>query len=127
MEEVYKWIESCLTGSYIVSYQVMDTSEVGGLGIFLYPGGNDSYDLDGEVVYESISIHLQLQTDKPSTAIFEGLSALRTSVETLESSSGSANVHVMSCVHKGPKSVMIGLNEHGLPLIVSNLELRYAL
>lgn len=127
MEELYEWIETCLSGSYSVSYQMMDTSEIGNLGIFLYPGGNDSYDLEGGTIYESISIHLQLQTDKSSTSIFEGLKSLRESVDNIENSNGSTNVAVMSCAHKGPKSYMVGLNEHSLPLIVSNLDLRYAI
>lgn len=127
MEQIYKWVDSAIIGGYSTSYQMMDENTSNALGIFLYQGIPDVDDMCGDIVYESINIHLQLNTEPGQDAIFSGLENVRNSVIALENSVGNDEITVVSCLHKGARSIVIGINEHNLPVIVANLELKYEL
>lgn len=131
MEELFLFIESQLGTTYVTSFQDMDDSASGALGIFMYQGEADIQDLSGEYVYECMKVHLQLNCEQNEDAIFSGSKYLRDTVEAFESFSFNGlqppNIDIVDAQHIGPKVVPIGKNKNGLHVLRTVLQIKYCL
>lgn len=106
-----------------ISYQnLQDDKE--GLGIFLYPGGNDNIALSGECVYEVIKVHLQIHSKEKN--IEKDLEYLRGLVDVIENEQPDG-FQIINVMHIGPKVDLVGKNDKGLYVMTSNYILYYTL
>lgn len=109
-----------------IKYDTMDEHIPNSVGIYLYPGGNDEITLDGQIVYETIKVHVQVCVN--SSDLVDTLNYLRHFVDRMETEkSGVDGLEFISCQHIGPKAVSTGFNKHGLKVCVCNFELKYIL
>lgn len=84
--------------------------------------------MSGEVVYEVVKVHLQVNSGRSSEDIMDTLNKLREFTKRIEWAVSEVDgLEVIQCKRLGPRAINIGKNEFGIPICRSVLELKYNL
>lgn len=126
MERIYQFIESYMPEGYVVSWQNLDENSENQIGIFLYQGQADKRTLDG-IEIENIKVHIEMLCRKAEYGVITGMNDLRKAVITLQDAVSQINGLTVLNIKVLNKVLPIGRNEHGIPKVVSNLELSFNL
>ena len=128
VKRLFEYLKKCLGTDYTISFQTIHEDRPDQLGVFFYQGVEDEQFLDGSDIYECYNVHLQLQTQPSEDAVFAGMDYLRNTVDFLErEAEGNDYVYIVNITRKGAKVSPLGNNEHGYPVLVSNLQVLYLL
>lgn len=126
MIKLFEGVEELLNkikNDYQITYQQMQ-EEKEGLGIFMYPGGNDKVALSGESVYEVIKVHIQIHSKTQNVA--QHMAYLRNVCDIIENEQPKG-FQIIYAQHIGPKVDFIGTNSKGLSVLGGNYLLYYNL
>ena len=128
VKRLFDYLKECLGTDYTVSFQTIHEDQPDQLGVFFYQGIEDDQFLDGSDRYECYNVHLQLQTQPSEDEIFRGMDYLREMVDFFEQEAeGNDLVDIVNITRKGARVSPLGNNEHGYPVLVSNLQVLYLL
>ena len=133
MNEIYDILASyIMSRRYIPDYikiakqYLLDTATET-LGIIIYPGRNDTPNLSGGYPYYNISIHLQYNASTRREDAINFIPVMEMLVRDLELDYlAGTGISIVSMQHSGPLCMPIGVNEHGISQLTSNIICSYA-
>lgn len=110
-----------------VTFQSQKDDIPGSVGVYLYESSNDKKSLNGEVVYDSIKIQVQITCDRSYNSLTNAMDYLTDFVNRIESEkSDIPRINIISAEHIGPKAIPIGRNKYDLQVVKSTIDLKYS-
>lgn len=123
---IYEAVKEKLNTPYTIFFQTMQEDKVNNIGIYLYESANDRQDIEGDVVYNNIKVHVQLNTDRNITSLQKGLDMLADFTRRIESEqSAVSGIEFIEALHQGPRAVPIGRNQFDILICRSVIDLKY--
>lgn len=132
MTEIYELIDSVIQNmpnkpeGIQVRYQYFDDTDINTIGIALYEGKPDQPFLSGGYPYLNYSVHLQYSVSTSRTATLNAMPFMASLVRKLETIELKGDgICIESMQHIGPLVIPMGINEHGIGQLSSNLAFVY--
>lgn len=142
MLRLYDVVKEKLGDKYkLITNQVRLDDKPGAVGIFIYESSNDSEYMDGTTEYESIKIHVEVNSikyedeidingnlvmDGMTKGINEAINYLRDFVYKMErEQTNVVGIELVDCQHVGPRAFPIGKNGCNTQICVCNIDVKY--
>lgn len=111
-----------------VFYQSMREDQPGDVGIYLYESSNDSMDMAGNDIYNSVKVQVQVNAEQSAEGLGKALNYLKDFTYKIESEdSDIEGVEFISTMHIGPRAIAIGKNKYNILVCRSVIDLKYIL
>lgn len=125
---LYPMVKLKLSDEYSnVSFQSQKDDTPGSVGVYLYESSNDKKSINGEVVYNSIKVQVQVICDRSYESLANAMDYLTEFVDRIESEkSDIPKISIISAEHIGPKAIPIGRNRYDLQVVKSTIDLKYS-
>lgn len=109
-----------------IMYQNMLEDKEGCVGIYLYESSNELKDIEGDVVYDSIKIHVQVNAEKSIQGMQKALDYLDKFTRKMENEQSNVGVvKFIEAQHLGPRAVAIGKNAYDILVCKCDVDLKY--
>lgn len=123
---LYEAVKNKINTTYPIYFQTMQEDKVNNIGIYLYESSNDRFDIEGDTVYNSIKVHVQLNTDRNINSMNQGLELLSNFTRRIESErSDVVGIEFIEAIHQGPRAIPIGRNTYDILICRSVIDLKY--
>ena len=123
---IYDAIRLLLPSGLSISYQTMDSSSPQSVGIFLYDNGDEEIDLDGDDVYRTCRVHIQMNSDRSISSLQTVLNTLTNFTYNIEKCySPLSQISFLYAKHLGQRASVIGKNEFELNVCSCDVMLYY--
>lgn len=124
---LYEVVKNKLGSDYNnIMYQTMNEDKEDCVGIYLYESTNELQTIDGNIQYDAVKIHIQVNASKSSEGLNKALNYLDQFTRRIENEQSNIDdVIIIEAMHLGPRAVCIGRNQYDILVCKCDVDLKY--
>lgn len=125
MRKLYEFVEYHLPKDYDITRRTIDENKENTIGIFIVKGTAPQRTSDGATIYDK-KIHIEINCIRTDEGIEKASRDLKLFTRSILDSKSNIDGLYVSHVKILDDCLDIGNNEHGIPKLISNLEIKYS-